>query len=139
MLEWLGRQSISVAERSAAYGLLPDVDIDDSSLEGTCGALVEAACSDTLNEQHVLLTDAGELREAHDAVMVPSVLSDIWPNADLSELFDGEARPIFARHVTEENAQKLVNWTFSIRSKRPMSLPYCVSSIFPGRKHGAGC
>ena len=43
MLEWLRRTDLAPAERAQAYAIFPDVDRDDSSLQGVCGAMVEKA------------------------------------------------------------------------------------------------
>lgn len=111
MLDWLSLKSISLKDRSVAYGLLPDVDANDASLEGTCGALVEDAFRTTIENKPILLTDTGEITEANAAIVIPETLREIWPDADLSSLFDAAARPLFSRHVTQQDVQKLINWT----------------------------
>ena len=43
MLGSLGQSELDPAERAQAYNVFPDVDREDSSLEGSCGATVEKA------------------------------------------------------------------------------------------------
>ena len=46
-------------ERSRAYGLFPDVNRDDNSLEGRLRTIVEVAFGDAIDRQPFLLTNAG--------------------------------------------------------------------------------
>lgn len=110
MLEWLGDMSASVVERSRAYGLLPDVDRDDNSLEGTCAAAVEEAFDDALGERPFLLTDAGDVKPAKESVVVPEELLDIWPADQAAVLLDAATRPPLSRHIVANDLAKLVHW-----------------------------
>lgn len=110
MLQWLGHKESSLLERSRAYGLLPDVDRDDNSLEGTCKATVEVAVDDALREQALLLTNDGELKPAKESIVFPEELFDIWRAEQVSSLFDSGSRPALCRHVSEANREKLVRW-----------------------------
>ncbi|WBL64255.1 sacsin N-terminal ATP-binding-like domain-containing protein [Thauera sp. WB-2] len=110
MMAWLEAQQLGVAERTAAYDLLPDVDTDDVSLEGACAALVEDAVRDAIEGKPVLLTESGMLVDARKAIGYPSLLLDVWPEDSVAKYFDVDQRPAFSRDVAGENLKKLANW-----------------------------
>jgi hypothetical protein len=89
---------------------LPDVDCEDSSLEGAAGARVEEAFRSAVEGKPILLTSTGELTKRNGAIVVPSALLEIWPNANISALFDEASRPLFSPHVAAQNVLKLVHW-----------------------------
>jgi len=84
MLQWLGDTSLSLVERSRAYGFLPDVNREDASLEGTCAATVEEAFDEALDDQAFLLSDEGQLLPAEQSVIYPDELFEIWKAARAS-------------------------------------------------------
>jgi hypothetical protein len=110
MLKWLGQSGSDPLERSRAYDLMPDVDHDDSSLEGVCGTIVEKAFAEVIKGQELLLTDVGELMHSKKSIIIPNAILDVWPNAQASELFDDDGRPALSRNVSTKNRQKLLNW-----------------------------
>lgn len=110
MLQWLGHKDSSLLERSRAYGLLPDVDRDDNSLEGVCGTTVEMAVDNALKDYALLLTNDGELKPVKESIVFPEELFDIWRAALVPSLFDMGNRPALCRHVSEADREKLVRW-----------------------------
>lgn len=110
MLEWLGQTSASLVERSRAYGLFPDVDRDDSSLEGTCATAVEEAFDDALDDRPFLLTNAGELKPAKQSVIIPEELFDVWRAQQVAALLDSDNRPALSRHISGTDREKLIRW-----------------------------
>lgn len=110
LLAWLSQASASTADKAGAYQLLPDVNVEDSSLDGVCGTLVEQGFRDAITDSPVLLTGSGKLVEAGAAVKIPSVVAKVWPQEDLSQLFDGESRPALSNFVSDDNCEKLINW-----------------------------
>lgn len=110
MLQWLEQSFASLAERSKAYGLLPDVDRDDNSLEGTCATTVEEAFDEVLGERSFLLTSAGELKPAKQAVIIPEALCDVWREDQVPNLFDSEGRAALSRHISGTDRAKLLHW-----------------------------
>ena len=110
MLKWVGDSTASTVERSKAYGLLPDLAAQHSSLEEACASLVETSFRKSIEGKPILLTEHGRLKGANDAVRFPAVLRDIWPKVDLSSLFDEEARPLFSTHVSNADCHKLLTW-----------------------------
>lgn len=112
MMAWVGAADGTAKERCRAYDLLPDVDRDDSSLEGTCGMIVEEAFEARMEEQLFLLSHDEELLPSQGCVHAPNALTDIWPSATVSELFDAKKRPLLSRHISRENRNKLSKWQF---------------------------
>jgi hypothetical protein len=110
MLQWLEHTSTSVAERTRAYGCLPDVDRNGNSLEGTCAATVQEAFAAAIDNQAFLLTEAGDLVPAHQSLIIPGALFDVWPAEQVAALLDSALRPAFSRHVAVSDREKLVHW-----------------------------
>ena len=110
MVEWLEQTRTSPRDRADAYGLLPDVDRDASTLEGSCAALVELAFADAITERPILLTEEGELVAAEAAIVVPLPILDIWPAEQAMALLDQKSRPALCRHVAAKDRTKLVHW-----------------------------
>lgn len=110
MLQWLGKENASVAERSRAYGLFPDVDRTDQSLEGASATIVEQAFGEAISGQPFLLTNAGDLKPAKESVILPGHLLDVWPEEQVTALLDNRNRPAFSRNVSASDREKLVHW-----------------------------
>ncbi|MGE0183859.1 MAG: sacsin N-terminal ATP-binding-like domain-containing protein [Parvularculaceae bacterium] len=110
MLDWLEQTSCGVKDRADAYGLLPDVDREASSLEGTCGAIVELAFADQIADRPILLTDGGDIVAPNEALIVPLPVFDIWPAEQAMALLDEESRPALCRLVSAEDRGKLLHW-----------------------------
>jgi hypothetical protein len=110
MLQWLGQENASVAERSRAYRLFPDVDRADLSLEGKCATIVEEAFANTIAEQPFLLTNGGDLKVAKESVIIPEQLLDVWPGEQITAVVDSGNRPAFSRYVSGGDRQKLIHW-----------------------------
>ena len=107
-LAWLGKSDLGVGQRSEAYGLFPDVDPTDTSLEGTCANLAGEAFDRSINHTPFLLTEGGTLRERKGCVAVPSVLLNIWSPQQVSTFFDPLARPVLSQAITTEHRLRLV-------------------------------
>lgn len=110
MLQWLNRQDASVVDRSAAYGMFPDVDRKNGSLEGSCATIVEESFESALGESPFLLTNTGELRAYKDSIIIPSELFGIWSTEQTIKLFDEANRPPLSEHITQTDKKKLINW-----------------------------
>lgn len=110
MLEWLEQTRTSPRDRADAYGLLPDVDREASTLEGSCGALVELAFADAIADRPILLTEEGELVAAEAAIVAPLPIFDIWPAEQAMALLDPKSRLALCRHVSAKDRTKLVHW-----------------------------
>lgn len=109
MLEWLNQADIDLAQRARAYTLLPDVDREDSSLEGICASIVEKTFDAEITDKAYLLTNDGDLTPANQSVAIPEELFNVWPAAQASAMMDKAGRPALSRHVSYADKKKLVN------------------------------
>ncbi len=110
MIAWLKTTSSSLAERSHAYALMPDVDRGDTSLEGVCATIVEESFAAAINEKSYVLTQEGKLTVHGMSVIIPDELFKIWPEKKVSGYFDTKGRPALSRHVSISDCTKLTNW-----------------------------
>lgn len=110
MLQWLNSKDASVIDRSAAYGLFPDVDRDDNSLDGSCATIVEETFDDALTDTSFLLTNTGELQPSKGSIIIPEELFEIWSTEQTVKLFDEAGRPPLSSHISNEDERKLVHW-----------------------------
>ncbi|MFN8861978.1 MAG: sacsin N-terminal ATP-binding-like domain-containing protein [Gemmatimonadaceae bacterium] len=110
MLGWLGESSSPDGERALAYGLLPDVDRDASSLEGVCAAIVEESFADAIADCAVLLSEAGDLRRSKECVVIPQTIHDVWSPTAVAARFNKMGRPSLSAHVAVSDRRKLRNW-----------------------------
>ncbi len=110
MMDWLHHSDFDIKLRCQAYALLPDVDRDDHSIEGSCGRLVEEACENVLQDQAYLITENGTLEKEKGCIAVPEVLLDIWSPDQVQRLFGRGGLPILSRLIESKDRCKLVNW-----------------------------
>ncbi|MEH7911795.1 hypothetical protein V7798_32060 [Rhizobium laguerreae] len=110
MVEWVEQIKTGTQERAAAYGLLPDVDREASTLEGSCAAIVELAFADAIDDRPILLTDEGNVVAAEAAIGIPLPIFDIWPAEQAMALLDEKSRPALCRHVSAADRTKLIHW-----------------------------
>ncbi|WP_287339769.1 ATPase [Mesorhizobium sp.] len=111
MMEWLEQTRVNPRDRADAYGLLPDVDREASTLEGSCAAIVELAFADAVADRPILLTEEGELVATEAAIVVPLPIFDIWPAEQAMALLDEKSRPALCRHVSANDRTKLIHWS----------------------------
>ena len=64
MLAWVGKKALDAEDRVRAYGLLPDVDREDNSIEGSCGALVAESFEATITGERFLITETNSLESS---------------------------------------------------------------------------
>jgi hypothetical protein len=110
MRSWLEDPRLPAIERAPAYGLFPDVDRSDNSLEGVCGTIVEEAFEAAISDAPLLLTEAGNLTPAEQSVILPKPVLDVWPAEQAAALLDDSSRPALSRHVEAADRQKLLRW-----------------------------
>lgn len=110
MLEWLHASETKVEDRAKAYAFMPDVDREDSSLEGVCGTIAEESFADGIDMEDYLLSEAGELRGFAECVVLPDVLMDIWPPKQAAAIFDAKNRPPLSRNVAKAERERLKHW-----------------------------
>ena len=109
-LRWLGQTDLPTVERARAYGLFPDVDREDTSLEGVCGATVEIAFGEKIEGRPLLLTEDGSVTPEKQSIAIPGRLFDIWPADQAAAILDEEGRPALCRHIELADRKKLLNW-----------------------------
>ncbi len=109
MLRWLNLAEMSVVDRALAYGLFPNVDRTNNSLEGICGTLVEEAFDDSLDGAKLLLSEDGQLTQANQCIIIPGAIQEIWPPEQAAALIDEHSRPPLSHHVESADRKKLVN------------------------------
>ena len=111
MLAWLAHNDLPVEERAKAYGLLSDVNREDTSFEGVCAAIVELQIANSLgDESDMLLTNDGRLTKGNKSVAIPGVVQEVWPGDQAAALLDDENRPALAASVAAADRSKLVHW-----------------------------
>lgn len=110
MLAWLDRKSLPIEERCYGYGLLPDVDREDSTIEGSCGAIVEESFEARIEGTEFLLAETGTLEPPDKCLAVPGALLDVWSPSQVSTGFSLDGLPILSRHVSERDQEKLISW-----------------------------
>ncbi|MGO3933094.1 sacsin N-terminal ATP-binding-like domain-containing protein [Rhodopseudomonas pseudopalustris] len=110
MLTWVRDADASIAERSRAYRLLPDVNREDNSLEGVCGTAVEESFAAAIEGVSFLLSEDGSLVPQGDCTAIPGPLFDVWSPKQAVSLLDETGRPVLARHVEIGDRQKMVRW-----------------------------
>ena len=110
MLRWLNETDLPTVERAPAYGLLPDVNWDDTSLKGECGTAVEKSFKRQIDGQPLLLTEDGSVTPENASIAIPAQLFEVWPADHAARLLDDESRPALCQHIVPEDQDKLVNW-----------------------------
>jgi len=118
MLAWLRRTDLDLEQRAKGYGLFPDVDREDSSLEGACATAVEEAFDDRISEEAYLLAEDGELKEKQACVALPVEVFDIWSADQATAFLDKERRPALCRHVSGHDREKLCHWNVVTELKK---------------------
>ena len=112
MLKWLGQKEVSIIERSRAYGLLPDFDLDDNSLEGLCARSIGDSFNEAISGLPFLLTENGDLTSANESIILPEALLEVWPSEQTSAILDSRSRPALSRFVSAEHRTKLIRSRF---------------------------
>lgn len=112
MLKWLNSQSRETADRAAAYDLMPDIDRSDASLAGACATIAEEGFESGIEGQPIVLTNVGAVAAPNGSVVVPTPIAQIWPEDQVSALFDPNRRPLLSFDLSPANRQKLIHWGF---------------------------
>jgi len=111
MMAWVSNDKLDIERRTPAYRLLSDVDREDSSLEGSCAAIVEQAIDDVVRESKFLIAETGDLVSWGKCRAVPELLLNVWSNDQVaSSFFTDQKCSILSRYVSIEDRQKLSHW-----------------------------
>lgn len=111
--DWVECADLSVSNRATAYQLLPNVDRNDSSLEGGCAAQVELAVESVIAERKILLAWDGLALPESKAVGIPRELFGIWSEDSASKIMDADGRPALSGAISAESIQKLSAWNLA--------------------------
>ena len=122
MLAWVGKKALDVDERGQAYGLLPDVDRKDNSIEGSCGALVEKSFEARIAGERFLITETNELVPSGKCLGVPHELLGVWSPEQVTAGFSKDGLAILSQHVGQRDRTKLVNWEHIKTLSKPQIL-----------------
>ena len=109
MLAWVGRKALDAEDRVRAYGLLPDVDREDNSIEGSCGALVDESFEARIVGERFLLTETNDLEPPGNSLAVPHELFGVWSPEQIVTGFTKDGLAILSQHVGQRDRTKLVN------------------------------
>ena len=60
MAAWVGEKSLPIEERCQGYGLLPDVNREGRTIEGSCGTIVKKSFEEKIEGTKFLLTETEE-------------------------------------------------------------------------------
>ena len=110
MMAWLSQQKTNGDAKELSYNLMPDVDREDASLEGLCGATVELAFEAAIENKPIVLTSENKLIAAKEGFHIPRRLLTIWEDQVSSELFESPARPLISTKISKSNLDKLSRW-----------------------------
>ena len=109
MLAWVGKKALDVDERGQAYGLLPDVERKDNSIEGSCGALVKKSFGARIACERFLITETDDLEPSGNCLGVPHELLGVWSPEQVTAGFSEDGLAILSQHVGQRDRTKLVN------------------------------
>lgn len=109
MLAWLS-QDDDDARRAAAYDLMPDVDREATSLEGSSAAVVELSFAEAVEDRSFVMVEGGGLVGHGNAVSLPAGILDVWTLTETARLFTSEDRQIASRYLSSSAQSKLQNW-----------------------------
>ena len=109
MLAWVGEKSLAIEERCQAYGLLPDVDREDNSIEGICGATVEESFEAKIERTKFLITETNDMEPSGKCLATPRELLEVWSPEQISAGFSRDSMPILSRHISERDRKRLAN------------------------------
>ncbi len=110
MLAWLQDGASSGEERARAYGLLPDPASETASLAGSCEEAIRAAFSQAITNRPIVLTEAGILVEAGQAIAAPQMLQRAWSEREIASLFGVKTPHVVSRHVSAADRRRLAEW-----------------------------
>ena len=109
MLQWLEQNTIDTDERSKAYDLLPEIESDDSSLEGICAITVIDNFEKITENQNYLLTSEGDLKPVNQTVIIPNEIIEIWSAKQAVSFLDNLKRPALTHHISKTNLSKFID------------------------------
>jgi len=108
MLAWLENPALTIGERAAAYGLMPFPVSSEGTLAQEVQARVERAFAAEIHGRAVVLTAAGDLVDARQAIVVDPVLFDVWGEDGIAEVLADRTVRVASPHVSDAHIERLV-------------------------------
>jgi hypothetical protein len=131
MMAWVSTDKLDVERRPQAYRLLSDVDREDSSLEGSCAAIVEQAIDDNIRGSKFLIAETGDLVLLGECQAVPDLLLSIWSTISGDMFFTDHKCTILLGCISIEDRQKLIiGGADQVRRKYQMLIAVLESQAF---------
>jgi hypothetical protein len=112
LLHWVNRDDLPVSDRCQSYGLWPDVDREDNSIEGVCATAVEMAFSKSIENQRCLISENNTIELPKGCISIPEEIREIWDAERISSLFDAECRPVLSQYISDSYRERLEHWGF---------------------------
>lgn len=112
MVKWVSSSNREIERLIEAYRLLPNQDRVDNTLGGICGRLVEEEFEEYIEDKRFLLTQAGKLVHAGEAVRLPAALYEVWPGNLVTKTFSPEAEAFLHPRIDEETVASFLDWGF---------------------------
>ena len=110
MTDWLGNADLSIKHRCESYGLFPDVNREDNSLEGVCATSVEESFEGIISGKSFLMSTDQTLVKWSECSSVPPDILEIWTADQARAFFLGEGQSILNTLVSERDRKKLIHW-----------------------------
>jgi len=116
---WLHNRDLSLADRAAAYRLLPELEDDVEDEADEVRGRIVAAFQEEVEARRILLCSDGVVRgweveeEAEapaDVVALPREIHWAWEEAEVRRLFEYDSEPLLAPEVSREAVTRLDAW-----------------------------
>lgn len=114
MLAWVGNDGLVTSERAEAYtALLPEVPPEPvRSLAYDVAETVRQGQRAELRGNPLVLTSGGTLAKPRDVLDVPPDLLDVWPEAEVLDLFGTGQTEVVAPDVPRGARARLASWKY---------------------------
>jgi hypothetical protein len=105
---WLANPALTIGERAAACGLMPFPVSSEGTLAREVQAHVERAFAAKIRGRAVVLTAAGDLVEAREAIAFDPVLFDVWGEDGIAEALADRTVGVASPRVSDAHVERLV-------------------------------
>jgi len=113
LINWVSDKKIDILDRCNAYDLWPQVDNNDTTIQGRCGRIVEEEFKETAQNTPCLLLEKGKLEKKNNCIAIPSEINDVWSSEVFSSNFDPQERPPLYSGISSTNVKKLIHHDFA--------------------------
>ena len=112
-VDWLDKTEIEISERATSYGLLPNIDEGDSTLESSCSVVVATAFGEYIKGRAILLADDGSIKNRTECVAFPKEIMETWSSDEVTNLFDSRHRLALSRDIKNSARNALIKNKYS--------------------------